>query len=207
MKKNFFSLVSILILLSCSQAPSDSAIQTAIAQTQIAIPTLTTIPTVLPVPVSEIDLDEILIQAGDLPPGFSGGQIRSLAPEGLKCSKTIDAKKTVFQQLAKNGGPNGGVSVFLYDYEDEEKIRWSYAYLSGKLTNDVNTKAENISDIGEKARVQQLFPWKLVRGGMSLVFVRCNAVVCITFGGSTDLDIITSYAKRLDNRLSELVCR
>ena len=65
MKKLGFLLL-VMFLVSCS--PSETAIQTAIANTQIAQPTLT--PT--PVDLSLLKLDPVLIQSGDLPASRSG---------------------------------------------------------------------------------------------------------------------------------------
>jgi hypothetical protein len=51
MKKTTLLICALLVLVSCSNAPSQDAIQTAIAKTQEALPTSTSLPTNTPTPI------------------------------------------------------------------------------------------------------------------------------------------------------------
>lgn len=154
------------------------------------------VPTATPIPLSQLKLDSLLVQTGDLPAGLAGAQIRDTAPGMFKGLPAAD--NTIFQQFARGGDSAGGVAVFLF--EDESKIRQAYDEILGGMGSD----AKPISDIGEKASVVVI---SLGIEALDLVFTRCNFVVHIRFTGTLDVDEIQSYAKRLDTRLTEVVCR
>ena len=71
MRKTLPALIGLVFLAAC--APSQTSIQTAVAQTLAVIPTPT------PIPFSALQLDSQLIQPGDLPAGCVGGQITRFA--------------------------------------------------------------------------------------------------------------------------------
>src|SRR6266542_3910846 len=76
-----------VIISSCVSAPStpsSQSIQTALAQTQVAIPTAT------PVPFSALDLESVIITGGDLPAGYEASQIRSKLSDLSKAAPTPD---------------------------------------------------------------------------------------------------------------------
>src|SRR5258707_1185607 len=110
-----------MLVAACS--PSEGAVQTAIARTESAKPTATslpaatTAPTVAPTPTPQLipsasatatltptvrpataqDIEPLLFRSGDLPAGFSGGQIGGTLNPLLK---NVDkAEVTVSQEL------------------------------------------------------------------------------------------------------------
>ena len=97
------------------------------------------------IPLSQLKLDSLLVQTGDLPAGLAGAQIRDTAPGMFKDLPT--AENAIYQQFARGGDSAGGVAVFLY--EDESKIGQAY----DGILNGMGSDTKPISDIGEKASV------------------------------------------------------
>jgi len=113
--------------------------------------------------------------------------------------KTLPAaENTIYQQFARDNASAGGVTVFLYD--DKSKIDNAYRV----IVSGMGSTAKPIADVGDRASVA---PLTLDIEAADLAFIRCNAVVHIRFSGTSSVDEIKSYAKRLDTRLKELVCR
>ncbi len=159
-------------------------------------PTIVPTATATPVPLSALKLDSLLVQAGDLPAGLSGAQIRDTAPAMFKAVPQAD--KTIYQQFARNGSPAGGVAVFLY--EDNANVDKAYSVILAGMGSD----SKPVSKLGDKASIAIL---TVGMEGGDLIFTRCNGVVHIRMTGTSSADEITSYAKRLDTRLSEVACR
>ena len=146
------------------------------------------------------NLEPLLTQNRDLPDGFSGAQIRHSAPGMSRGVPAAD--RTTFQPFTRHGRAAGGVSIFLY--RDKAKIIKAYSAILRGIAAD----AKPISNIGEKAALQVL---KLTVGevaftGVEMAFIRCRSVVHLRFAGTTDVAAVRSYARRIDARLSDLVC-
>jgi len=185
MKKHFITFILFLFFISsCS-------VKTEAKETLIPEPT----PTPTRIPLSEIDLEGMLIMDGDLPAGYSGAQIRATAPKIIGINLP-DSQYQIYQELAKDGQMAGGISVYLY--ESTENIENAYVSILDGFSDPIDLK-----DIGEKAAYHNTFV--ISRAG--LVFIRCNAVVEIDMRdlGFSD-DPLFGYAKRLDKRLTEIVC-
>jgi len=67
-----------------------------------------------PIPLSELNLEDILIKPGDLPAGFSGGQIKDVLPGVFDKLNVPKADQFIFQQLVRNGDLTGGVVLLLF---------------------------------------------------------------------------------------------
>jgi len=198
-------LACTMLLAACGQStPSPEMIQTAIAQTQAALPTQTAIPTPTPIPLSEINLEDILILPGDLPSGYAGSQISDSPPENV-----VDYEQYIKQKLEKNGIETGFVWVILYDTPEKVKAgyaAWSDYGLSSKEDN-FTTTVSSIEGLGEEAK------YFMMDGEIAILsldmteisFVRCHAFVRINMK-TDDVESVLNYADRLDKRLSELVC-
>ena len=206
MKKGFLLLVVTLFVVSCAQsspvpttAPQPSPIVPT--NTPQPSPTATLAPTSTPLPLSGIDLESIIIEDGDLPAGFSGAQIRDVAP-GMFRDLPL-AQNTVYQQLEKNGETAGGIAIFLYD--SQENVEEAYNLIVDGMTDD----AELSNNVGEKATTLSMSMTALgiTTKAAEIVFVRCGAVVHIRMTGTSDVDSVVAYAKRLDRRIEILVCR
>lgn len=172
-------------------------------------PTPTNTPTATPIPLSELDLEPLLIQPGDLPAGFSGAQVKDVAPSLFDDLPT--AENTMDQRFERGGDTAGGVTVFLYDSTSEIEeayalimsIEADYALIMGGMN------VQTVAGVGEQAIVSVL---SLPVGGFTLessdlAFIRCNAVVHIRMADVVDIDTIRVYAKRLDSRLESVVCQ
>ena len=211
------SMIIVLLLSACGSAqtnPDPGLIQTAIAQTQsvstplasqTSVPVANTpIPTdtLTPIVLDTIDLSAVLIQAGDLPAGASGAQIRSVPPKMY--DKMPAGVNRIYQQFEHSGKTAGGVAVILYG--SPEDIDNGYLFLLGSMG-----EAQEIAGIGEKAHILSSdIPGstaaKLGLNFAEIVFERCHAVVHIRMTFTGDIDAISAYAQALDNRLRMLVC-
>jgi len=146
------------------------------------------------VALKDIDLEPLLIQAGDLPSGMSAAQVKDAAPPAL--NDYPQATKAIDQRFQRNGKTAGGVVVLLYEQQSDLDQAKGLAAKTSKYS-------EPLSDVGEQAKLflgTDLLP---IRG---VTFVRCQAVVDVSMSG-VDTREITAYAKRLDKRLQAAVCR
>ena len=82
--------------------PSVEAIQTALAQTESAMPTATIIP------FAALNLETTLITSGDLPPGYEASQIRASRSDFTKNAPAPDY--FISQELSYNGSMGGDLS-------------------------------------------------------------------------------------------------
>lgn len=184
-----------IIVAACGQTtPSAASIETAIAQTQVAMPTFTL------VPLSEMNLEEILLEDGDLPIGFAGTQIGYTTTDITKHVPSADY--FVKQEFSYNNSMGGGVEVLLY--EDMGKTTNAYQSI---LDNMIMSNAED-AGIGEKSVASSYAELAILNIEIAdLAFIHCHAVVHIQFIGSANKDDIVAYGQRLDRRLQPLVCR
>lgn len=145
-----------------------------------------------PVPLADLDLAAILIKPGDLPMGYVDGQVQDFLP-GMFDSIPRPVKQ-IYQQFDQNNGSGsgGGVSVIVYDTEEAS----TEAYNTILLEMGSNGQETDIGNLGEKANIS----------GWNLLFLRCNTIVHFRMVG-TSYDRYISYAQKLDERLSPLVCR
>ena len=210
MSKKFvivFAMAVVLALSACG--PSEADIQAAIQKTQAAIPTSTPIPTetpvpptptATPVPLADIDIESLVIQDGDLPAGMSGGQIFGEAPKVL--AGAPEPATIIRQELADGSDTVGSVTIGLY--ETSAYVERTYKILLGGLGDE-----EAVDGLGDEAAASSFSA--SVAGtdveSVALAFYRCSAVVYIVFSNTSDADVAIAYAKRLDKRLAETVCR
>ena len=192
------------VLAACSSGPSQEQIQQTVeaasAATIAARPT--EVPTVTPIPLSDLDLEPIIIQDGDLPAKFSGQQITSVAPKQFKSMP--QAVQVINRGFIADGYASDGTTVWLYSSSTDAKAAFEKAVeaLSGK-----NVPLENIGEIAMLSNQDTDFlGTPLVT--TEVVFARCNAVAHVSLFGYQDSipDITTAYADRIDKRLSKLLC-
>lgn len=200
MQKLTVMIALVLILSAC--APSESAIQTAMVQTQAAY---TPTPEPTPIPLKDIDISDVLVVQGDLPAGVSAAQLRDTAPEMYNKLPITD--KTTFLQFESNNKAAGGVVVFLY--EDETERLKAFDLVVDSMGDDL---PEQIIGVGEQAAGFGV-DFKSPLDGSSLIkaaeiaFLRCAFVAHVRFTNTDDVDAAIAYAKRLDKRLTPLFCR
>jgi hypothetical protein len=206
-------IILTLFLVSCQ--PSTEAIEKAILETQAALPTVTLFPTAsielspTPLPLMDIDLSDVIIISGDLPSGYSSGQIRTEPPEMFKNVNKFE--NVINQQFEQNGKHAGGTTIFLI--EDMKDLEEAYKNISSEFGEEMKT--ENISAeinyldmIGEQAKysIVKTSLLGIKTENIDLVFTRCQSVTHIRMSNTSDLENVISYAKRLEKRLSEIIC-
>jgi len=211
--RSWLTLTVILSSVACVQRTPITVIVTAIV-TATPMDTLqatdTPQPTTTPLPLGELDIASLLVRDGDLPAGYSGGQIRDEAPSMFgECPAPVLA---AYRQVAKNEETVGGVTVLLY--ESTQDITDAYTLIADGMTSDVALEGltENVyetSDIGDEALVSAMSLTALgkTHENLDLLFSRCQAVVHVRLSGTLNEDAIIAYGKRLDSRLQPVVCQ
>ena len=171
------------------------------AQTRVAAPTQTPLPTPTLIPLSKISLEAIILQPGDLPTEFVGGQVKS---KPLVRFEEVPVAEQAIQQSFRAGAyASDGVMILLY--KSSQDIETGYNTLTSILGKDKDKTSKPLSVVGEKATIAQ----SSVAGvkSVQVVFVRCHALTYVDlFSTSANADVATTYAQRLDKRLSSLVC-
>lgn len=191
--------ILLLLLVGCAgnptPLPATSAPTATPAPTTTPTPTPTPAPTPTPVPLAALDLAALIVQPGDLPAGYTAAQLREEAPGMYR--DVPPAAKTYYQQFAYNDAPARGVAIFLYPSADDRETAYTLI-LDSMIDPPPNT-------IGEKSAgsADNLMGTKITE----IIFIRCIGVIHISFSGLQDLDAAEAYAKRLDERLSPLLCQ
>ena len=136
----------------------------------------------------------LLLQPGDFPPDLNAGEV--IDPPGMFRDVPLP-DRAYFQRYTIGGNPAGGVAVF--EYEDVSKVREAYSVILSGMGD-----TEPLSNVGEQARIAVYGD----PGGAELIFIRCSAVIHIRVVGPPNIvDAVRSYAKRLDTRLTGVVCQ
>lgn len=182
MKKQILFFLIVIISLACS----------------VSIDLTSTPPT--PIPLSQVELDGMLVQPGDLPPGYSGAQIDRMTGDGMQ-----KASQAIVQELAIDNEVKGAVLVYLYESVDELKRTFPQFDLTefAKSREFVNIGEEGyfyITDYDDKDFNRDL----------DITFKRCHAIVWIRFFAAkpeVQPNNVELYAERLDERLQPLVCK
>jgi hypothetical protein len=244
MKKKLFLVIIAFLVIACGT--SESVIQTAIAQTQVqgtAVPAATAIaqtqvqgtavPTAIAtsVPLYGLQMDNLLIQPNDLPPGLSGSEISNKegnldlpyssgsdnAPGGTY-GNIIVADYFIQQDMTYQDEKRGDVKVWVYDDPAYAAARFLdrmslLEFACSKTNNGCSTHYMGTSvampvvvyNLGDSAMVLTV---SLDQGpdAHTVVFQRCNAVVEVDIWSVTDeIDSVVNYAHNLDKRLSPLL--
>lgn len=208
-KKIIIIVICILVVTGCGQSPE--AIEAALAETQMAYtptPSATALPTDTPeptlVPFSELNIEDLLFQSGDLPADYEMGQIRNDLIKDLR--NLPDAVQIVQVTIAEGSFVSDGVVVFLYD--DLSVAEKAYTEAEKAIKREEGT-FQQINNVGEKGGLV-LGPTDILFGTKAnyLVFIRCHAVTYIQlFGKYSSRDIILNFGERVDKRLESVVCR
>ena len=201
MKRISSLLLIVSFIVSCIPSPTPNPTLN---------PSLVLIPTPSLIPLLEIDLEPILIQDGDLPPGYYEAQVREVPNDSYKwiINKGLN---NIQQYIGLNDDIGGSVTIYLY--EDTIALNTAYEQQSdsfGELSDSPKPgyQTSYLDGIGEKAKYLT-FDEKSYGDEFdqtALVFKRCHALVDISFYQTYNLDYIVSYSKRIDRRISDLVC-
>lgn len=176
-------IVALVLLAACGGDPAP------IPQWQSA----TAVPTA--VPLDQVDLEPLLIQSGDLPAGLSGAQVKDEAPAMF--AGVPHPTKAIDQRFQRAGDTAGGITVLLYQSDADRDVAYA------DVVKGLGKGAVAQNGVGERAMaVNNTDLLEFV----DLTFVRCHAVVHIRFSGTSEPSDAAAYAKRLDKRLSSVVC-
>lgn len=159
----------------------------------------------------EPDLEPLFVQPGDLPAGIVGQRAEDLMPTNFE----NDPPATTIQGLrfARDGRAAGSVAILWYTSVADGTQ--AFTRLTTSVRDDAvsaGNKAQPMTDVGEDALTARLSLASSTYGTSALavvVFARCHAVVDIRMSERPDVTLATviAYAKRLDQRLSAVVCQ
>ncbi len=189
----FIALAGLICVSACS--PSLDSTQGAVVQTEPQ----TASPTVLP--LSDLDLEQLLVEEGALPAGFYSGQVQSTPPDTDPELQT--AVNAIYREISLTGRDPGTVSIWLF--EDIEESRAAFEAMVAKLEG-----GETSTGVGEAAVTWSLITPLDTGESMELsqvIYLRCHALVRISISNAKVLPSAVGYAQSLDTRLTPLVCR
>ncbi|MDP2885865.1 MAG: hypothetical protein Q8P51_12685 [Ignavibacteria bacterium] len=158
------------------------------------------------------ELEKLLIQSGDLPAGFTGGQVREQAPGMF--SELPKPNFSIYQQLVLRGEQAGGVTLLVYP--DSVKAREAFqGIVSGFApTEDQSLYKQSIGtvdNIGESctqclglAQSEELLGMPLKDMG-DIVSIRKAIISHVRMTGTADPQDLQSYLRRLDRRIAQYI--
>lgn len=207
MRKFLTCLLVAIVATACSSTPSAEIIQTAIAQTAAAqvptdIPTPILIPTPTEIELDKIDFTSLVLQDGDLPSGYSAGQIvtfENASPYPLFLT---------FQRNISFGNDAGGfVRIYLFKksehaletYSRTARIESGTGY-DGDVLDGIGQKAAWMTmevPVGDYLKVRNAFGWAAV----------CNAFIEISLDYSSDKQAIKALVGRTATHIQPYVCQ
>jgi WD40 repeat protein len=201
----------LITLWDATLFPSPSLMGTATPMPIVTLtPGFTPAPTFTPapnitstlVPLAQLDLAPLLIQAGDLPSGYTGAPMTHVVLGAFR--GVPDPDQFTDQRFEENGKVTGGVSVLLYEVMD--KVATAYKFV---VERELGSNSVAFPGLGEGAQVSES-DWTSVGGDKSaaIAFVRCHAIVSVLMTGeNANKTVVGNYALRLDSRLKPIICR
>jgi hypothetical protein len=159
-----------------------------------------------PVSIAEIDLEQILLQAGDLPAGYSRGQSQTSLPDFLE-GQAYAPDNVILQQLQYNGIHGGTILVVLY--KDPLRSQITYDLINqmlDKVSNQILTK-ESVSTNPQitYASYQINFLSFEIAHGEGVTFQKCNFAGLINTTGNADRSGWIAYTESLSQKLSDVL--
>jgi len=156
--------------------------------------------------LSQIDLQSILIQEGDLPEGYSGGAI--LDQESWTDLTLPEPAKAASQRILRDRAFAGVVNASLY--ADVRSARNAYSRVLSVFEKDCKedpcwSSLETLSDVGERCALRCVCHMELPKDICDTVFVTDTAFVFIRLVCHKNSGCFISYAKRLDLRIRDLL--
>ena len=148
--------------------------------------------------VSNVELDSVLVQEGDLYPGVTAGNIIEMDSSLFGDLDLPESQNGRFQYFVSEEKFRGGIAVFLYD--SKKDVREAYDLLRYAMGED----ALRPSDLGEQAALLVVSDENSAY--VEVVFTRCNAVVEIRLTDVERPEALETHAKNLDARLQALLC-
>ena len=186
-------LLAALLLANCAPAPTPTPLPSPTA-------------TAMAIPLSDLELEPVLVVSGDLPAGYSGAQVRSTPPDMFDGIRGYE--QVIYQQFG-NDSQAGGLTVFLFASGGDRDAAYESMtedFGNTEVSPDYILLVDDLSDLGEAAHYASFDGKTIPLDFIDLAFTHCHALVHIRMGGMTQLDAVTAYAVRLDKRLQAIVC-
>ncbi len=156
--------------------------------------------TIAPASAPEVAVEDVLLESGDLPEGFAKGERPAGEYVGSMWENIARPDARHEQWIALNGENRGSTQVFLYGAEVD--ARFAYGQVEALVTQESTGQApQPIEELGEQAALGTG-----TFGNTDLAFRRCNATVYIRLSGLPNISDLVRYARRLDERLTPVVC-
>ena len=191
--KRHLTLLLIFLGTACAPIPNP---------TPTAAPTPTPVPDPTLIPISQVNLESLLVEDGDLPEDLVPDIITNENAVG-SADELNRAEAVYTQYFLLNEGEGGGVSVFVFESLDDVQAAF------GKVSSFMDTPSAYYL-VGEQARIENflipLMPDVPPIEGSRLIFSRCHALAVIQFPRAEDLGAMERYGQLLDGRLQTLVC-
>lgn len=150
-------------------------------------------------PLSQADLQTLLVQDGDLPAGISAEPL----DRRVEWLATVPAaSQEVARRLVAQGVELGSVSLFVYPPGSD--LETAYTPLSSVLEAAAQRPPQFIGSIGERSGIVTTSPSEqpLV---YDLTFLRCATSVYLRLK-TQNIDDVLQYARRLDRRVQQQLC-
>lgn len=143
-------------------------------------------------------IESLLIQPADIPAGDTAGSVQTSATSMLMYFDLPPNKEMRHQEVLRDGKRDGWTTVFLYPSAADQDAVYR------KFVEGLGTDAHSIAGLGEKAMGTDYVPGD---DGFDpdITFVRCGAVVFVRVTTPTQAAI--DYAKRLDQRITPVLCQ
>lgn len=147
--------------------------------------------------LSEVDLESLLVQPGDLPEQLMAGSVKTISPGVIRFIQALEQEITT-----KDGEIVGAVRVYLFQSNADR----DHAYeLFSLVESQEGVTPYSVPSIGDLTAARYIN-----EGSLELVFTQCQAVVTIWLGtaGSYSLkeEDVVHYAQQLDRRLASEIC-
>jgi YD repeat-containing protein len=149
--------------------------------------------------LSDIDLEPLLIQPGDLPNELTAGSVKVIEPDPdvLRHDQALEQ-----EIVTRNGDLAGVVRVYLFRSKPDRDNAYD---LFSLLESQEGIVPYSVPPIGDFTSARHTD-----KGGFEVVFVRCHAVTVIWLRTAGDYllknDHVVQYAQQIDHRLASAVC-
>jgi hypothetical protein len=157
-----------------------------------------------PVPLTVEGLSSILVQPNDLPEGWTGDD--DIFDESPVDYDGPTPAVVLNQGLNEPGARISSGNVVLWVFDTEDDARAAFENRSALIRRVIDANAEQLAQpIGEEALLVPGHGQTFILN--QLVFRRCRAVVEISLGLAEEVDQVTTYGARLDQRMMPSVCQ
>jgi hypothetical protein len=192
------------LVTSCGSTAPEAPV--VVAPTNAPAPTVAPTEVPSPVPLDKVDLSAILKAVTAFPKGLTGGEIGTGLSENAGQALGPGMINAAHQKVMHGADPSGQVDIVLYP--DEAKLNAIYTNRKGIMMLISQQSGDKLEDVEDLGKVAIAMTTTVAGNGTYLDFTRCRALVEIYMVGDlVDTKTVTAYAKEIDAKLTEAVCR